>query len=92
MDSIESLDHLIKESERYWSINRKVSDSLISRAFTIIENKKISDSVLLAEAYHILGKNLINKREYQSGIDTFKKCNLIKQLSKEDSKSISKTP
>ncbi|NQU31827.1 MAG: CHAT domain-containing protein [Bacteroidetes bacterium] len=89
----DSVKRLVKQSEEYWlKNNRNVSDSLISLAFIIIPQMEFPDSIVLAEAYHVLGKNLIYKKEYQRGIDTLKKCNIIKQKVLFDHhKSISKT-
>lgn len=90
--SKESIETLIDSSEYYWNINKNISDSLINVVFNQLSNNKENDSVLLADAYHILGKNLIFKRELQEGIDALKKCYQIKRLHISDScSSISKT-
>ncbi len=88
----DSLRQLINLSEDYWATNKNKSDSLINQAFRLMSTKTKIDSVLLVDAYHILGKSLVNKAEYQRGIDTLKKCNILKnKYIKTDYKSISKT-
>jgi CHAT domain-containing protein/tetratricopeptide (TPR) repeat protein len=88
----DSLKQLINLSEDYWSTNRNKSDSLIKEAFLLMSKKNKIDSLLLVDAYHILGKSLINKGDYIGGIDTLKRCNVLKhRYISNNYKSISKT-
>ena len=77
--TVDTLKQLITLSEEYWLINKKLSDSLITEAFIIISKNTPSDSTLLADAYHMLGKVLIHNRKSENGIDTLKKSIFIRQ-------------
>jgi len=92
INSSDTLEQLVILSEFYWATDRKKSDSLISLAFNTISKNQPIDSILLADAYHMLGKVLINKKESKSGIEALKKSLLIKQnISQHDHKSLAKT-
>ena len=83
--SNDSLEQLIVLSDSSWLTDKKKSDSLITLVFNIISQNHTIDSALLADAYHMLGKVLINRRQIRPGIDTLKKSLLIKQLTNKDS-------
>ncbi len=72
INSSDTLEQLVILSEFYWATDRKKSDSLISLAFNTISKNQPIDSILLADAYHMLGKVLINKKESKSGIEALK--------------------
>lgn len=92
-DSIkQTIIQLIDDSESEWQANKPKSDSLIHVAFEIINNNNFNDSIIITEAYHVLGKNLIERNKYNEGIDTLKKCvRLKKKLHPNDFKSLSKS-
>lgn len=91
--SVESkITSLINASEESWVTNKSESDSLISLAFKLIDDINYSDSTVLAEAYHILGKNQVEKRNYSESVNTLKKsAHLKSRYLPDDHKSLSKT-
>lgn len=88
----DTLEQLILLSEMYWPTDRNKSDSLISKAFTIIAKERPDDSPIIADAYHMLGKVHIYRNRVPQGISALKKSLQIKQiLNTQDQKSIAKT-
>ncbi len=88
----DTIEQLIVLSELYWSTDKKKSDSLISKAFSLISNNVFVDSLILADAYHMLGKVLIQNNDARSGVDSLKKSLFIKQrVITNDYKSLAKT-
>ena len=87
-----SLEQLVFLSEQYWDTNRDKSDSLITIFFSNVSENQPIDSINLADAYHMLGKVLINRKKPKLGIDALKRSLNIKQnLSKCDHKSVAVT-
>lgn len=88
----DTIEQLMLRSEQCLSTDKKKSEALIREAFGIILKKQPIDSTMLADAYHVLGKVLINKKDYRPGIDTLKECLSIKQNALvHDHKSLAKT-
>lgn len=83
---------LIEDSKKVFTSNASKSDSLITIAFELIEEHNYSDSTVIAEAYHILGKNLVTKNQLSEGIQVLKKSAYLKRkYLPDDHSSLSKT-
>ncbi len=67
----------VEKGESLWQTNKKESYQIILKVFERLEDERVNDTIL-GDAYHLLGKLLIDKGDLIAGIDTLKKCLKIK--------------
>lgn len=72
------LKHIISQAGKLWDTDRGKADSLIKSGFKMIDSNTTNDTII-AEAYHSLGKLLVDKNETEAGIDTLLRCIRIKK-------------
>jgi CHAT domain-containing protein len=67
----------VAKGESLWQTNKRESYRIILKVFERLEHERTNDTVL-GDAYHLLGKLLIDKGDLMAGIDTLKRCLKIK--------------
>ena len=70
--NVSKLEQIIIQSEQLRLDDKKQSEALILGAFEIMKQETVSDS-LLARIYDVIGKLLIDRRQYNAGIDSLLK-------------------
>ena len=75
--SQEEIKEKILLGESYWQTDKGKSYEIVSAVFDMLRTQHTSDTIL-GDAYHLLGKLLIDRGELDAGIDTLKQCLRIK--------------
>lgn len=73
-----ALSLAITEGEVLWETDKRAAKNRILSVFPSIFEYKLNDTLVI-DAYHLLGKTMIDLKELREGIDTLKHCIYLKQ-------------